>query len=89
MITQDLHLYEIVLEEITKCSSLLALPNLLEFVSIKRISLENFAVKSDVYRFDYIEYNGGISLSEMYSNHLNLFRSMLSPNGVIGKSLKL
>ena len=35
-------------------------------------------------RFDYIEYNGGLSKSSDYSTHLSLFAEVLKDDGIIG-----
>jgi hypothetical protein len=34
--------------------------------------------------FDFIEYNGGISIDSKYKHHLELFHKVLTPTGVIG-----
>jgi hypothetical protein len=48
-------------------------------------SLEEFGSKlSNSKRFDYIEYNGGLSKSVSYAQHLRILKSMLTSKGVIG-----
>jgi hypothetical protein len=61
--------------------------NLKPTANIKYITqtLEEFGAKnSHDKRFDYIEYNGGLSKSASYAQHLRILKSMLSSKGVIG-----
>eukprot|EP01035_Chromulina_nebulosa_P025391 gene25391-33141_t len=61
-----------------------------QFKSIAKInymiqSLEDFGSKlSNSKRFDYIEYNGGLSKSVSYAQHLRIMKSMLTSKGVMG-----
>lgn len=86
VISQDFQLYSSILEEIRLCSPLISLPDLSNRLFIEHISLEKFFEAEDLAKFDYIEYNGGVSLTNDYRRHLEIFKKLLSPEGVIGKN---
>lgn len=50
---------------------------------LERFLKENSELPSK--KFDYIEYNGGISMDPSFRTHLNLFSGALSADGVIGR----
>jgi hypothetical protein len=68
-----------------KLCSYVALP-LTRNVIFENLRLDDFLVDVDD-RFDYIEYNCGVSIDPDYVSHLQLISGSLSENGVIGRIL--
>lgn len=85
--TQDFHLYITIIEEIRLCHPLVAFPDLSNNLFLEHASIETFAeALKNRGKFDYIEYNGGVSLTDHYRRHLKIFQDLLSPEGIIGKN---
>jgi hypothetical protein len=55
-----------------------------EQLRFESVSIDSFFDLENVEDYDYIEYNGGVSIDPNFSNHLRLFRDHLSEDGVIG-----
>lgn len=70
-------------QEISLCLQLV--PFNTDSIFFEERSLDSFlSYNREAQRFDYIEYNCGVSMDPNYINHLRGFRQLLSEDGIIG-----
>lgn len=83
MLSDSSQLLEEMKQEISLCIQLVPFdPDTLFF---EQLDLDSYLANSQNFeKFDYIEYNCGVSIDPNYSNHLRKFRVLLSDDGVMG-----
>lgn len=70
-------------QEISLCLQLVPFDT--DSIFFEERSLDSFlSYNREAQRFDYIEYNCGVSMDPNYINHLRGFRQLLSEDGIIG-----